>query len=275
MQALAHASCDRIWRMTTTQPEHESHRGDFRVIAQDLREAIARGDYQPGDKLPSERTLANEHHSARNTAREAISQLRREGLVTAKHGRGVFVREKSRWMRFGRHRYRPAMRATNELGPFGSEAVAQGRRPYVKVPSIARVTPPTDVSDRLGLEPDADVVRRENWYYADDEPIQVGVTYAPWAIVEGSALADSADMGSGGIYGLFESLGYVITYIREEVASRMPTNTEADGLQVPDGVPVIDLWHTGIDANHQPFEVTNFVMRADHTALDYDMPVED
>jgi GntR family transcriptional regulator len=30
-----------------------------------------------------------------------------------------------------------------------------------------------------------------------------------------------------------------------------------------------------IDANRQPFECTNFVMRADVTALDYDMRVED
>ena len=55
----------------------------------------------------------------------------------------------------------------------------------------------------------------------------------------------------------------------------MPTSQEAEQLRVADGVPIIDLWHTGIDANRQPFECTNFVMRADVTALDYDMRVED
>lgn len=45
--------------------------------------------------------------------------------------------------------------------------------------------------------------------------------------------------------------------------------------RIPDGVPVIELWHTGIDADHRPFEVTRFVMRADSAALDYDMPVND
>src|SRR5918998_3599698 len=111
--------------MAKAQDQHD--RCDFRAIAQDLRDAIARGDYRPGDKLPSERVLASQHQAARNTAREAIAQLRREGLVTAEHGRGVFVREKPRWMRFGRHRYSAAMRATNELGPFGAEAAAQGK----------------------------------------------------------------------------------------------------------------------------------------------------
>lgn len=210
-----------------------------------------------------------------HTAREAIAQLRREGLVTAEHGRGVFVREKPRWMRFGRRRYSAAMRATNELGPFGAEAAAQGKTPHVKVPSIARVTPPSHVAERLQVEPDADVVRRENWYFADEEPMQIGVTFAPWAIVEGTPVADSEDMGPLGIYGQFEACGYVITYLREEITARIPTSEETERLHVPDGVPVIDLWHTGIDAKHRPFEVTNFVMPADYAALDYDMPVED
>lgn len=261
--------------MTPQHAAPEPHRGDFRAIAQGLRDAIARGDYQPGDKLPSERTLASQHHAARNTAREAIAQLRREGLVTAEHGRGVFVREKPRWMRFGRRRYSATMRATNWLGPFGAEAAAQGKTPHVDVPSIARITAPSHVADRLGIEPDADVVRRENWYFADDEPMQIGVTFAPWSIVEGTPVADSEDMGPAGIYGQFDALGHVITSIREEITARMPTSEEAERLQVPDGVPVIDLWHTGFDANQQPFECTNFVMRADVTALDYDMPVED
>jgi GntR family transcriptional regulator len=40
-------------------------------------------------------------------------------------------------------------------------------------------------------------------------------------------------------------------------------------------VPIIEVLHTGIDQDGQPFEVTRFVMRADLNALDYDLPVED
>ena len=47
------------------------------------------------------------------------------------------------------------------------------------------------------------------------------------------------------------------------------------GLAIPDGVPVIDVLHTGIDHENRPFEVTRFVMRADFNGLDYTMPVED
>lgn len=260
-------------RMTSSSSSDDPQRADYRLIARRLRESIESGAYQPGDKLPSERVLATEHNAARNTAREAIAQLRREGLVTAEHGRGVFVRTKPRWMRFGRLRYAAAMRSSNDLGPFGAEAAAQGRTPHVDCTSIARVEPPPEVAERLQITASTFVVRRENWYFADNEPMQMGVTYSPWEVVEGTPVADSEDMGPTGIYGQFDARGYVITYIREEITARVPTPQEAKRLQIPDGVPVIDLWHTGIDANKKPFEVTNFVMRADVTALDYDMPV--
>lgn len=55
----------------------------------------------------------------------------------------------------------------------------------------------------------------------------------------------------------------------------MPTPDETEGLQIPDGVPVLDVLHTGIDQDGQPFEVTRFIMRADFTGLDYTMPVDE
>lgn len=261
-------------RMTSSARAPRGAINDHRAIAHELREAITSGQYQPGDRLPSERALADKHGAARNTAREAIAALRREGLVSAEHGRGVFVRPKPRWMRFGRQRYSAAMLSTNELGPFGAEAAAQGRTPHVDS-RITRIDAPDDVAARLQIEAGASIVQRENWYFADDEPIQIGVTFAPWHIVEGTPLADSADLGPEGIYGQFSARGHVISHIREEISARMPTREESQRMQIPDGVPVIELWHTGIDAERRPFEVTRFVMRADSAALDYDMPVNE
>ncbi|MCH8611897.1 GntR family transcriptional regulator [Arsenicicoccus dermatophilus] len=247
-----------------------------RRLARALREDIAHGDLAPGDKLPSERTLAETHGVARNTAREAVRILADEGLVTAEHGRGVFVRPKPPLMRFGQRRYARTLRESTGKSPFRAEVEAQGRIPRVDCTSITRITPIPEVAERLDINPETEtVVRRENWYYADDEPIQVGVTYSPWSIVEGTPIADSAQMGKGSLYARFEEKGHPITTIREEISSRMPTPDEVAGLRIPDGVPVIDLTHTGYDDQDRPFEVTTFVMRADRSALDYRMPVED
>ena len=245
-------------------------------MAAALRAAIESGELKPGDKLPSERTLAATYDVARNTAREAVRQLAESGLVTAEHGRGVFVRVAPRLMRFGQSRYSRRLREETGLSPFHAEVQAQGRTPNAYLRHIERAMPPAGIAERLHVRPDLkSVVRRENWYFADAEPMQIGVTYIPWEIAKGSVLARSDELGPGDLYARFEDKGYSITFTREEVIARMPTPEEARGLMLPEGVPVLVVLHTGLDQDRRPFEVTEFVMRADYTGLDYTMPVED
>ncbi|MFD2237629.1 FadR/GntR family transcriptional regulator [Aureimonas populi] len=61
-------------------------------ISEALREAIAAGAFQPGEKLPSEAKLTQEHGVSRTVVREAIAALRADRLVEARQGAGVFVR---------------------------------------------------------------------------------------------------------------------------------------------------------------------------------------
>ena len=56
-----------------------------------LMEEIRSGLRVPGDRLPSERTLAEEHAVARMTARKALSILESEGAIYRSDRRGYFV----------------------------------------------------------------------------------------------------------------------------------------------------------------------------------------
>ncbi|GGK89817.1 winged helix-turn-helix domain-containing protein [Mangrovihabitans endophyticus] len=67
-------------------------RAVFRQLADLLREAIESGELGPGEPLPSELRLAQEHGISRTTVRQAIAQLRTEGLVSVERPRGTFVR---------------------------------------------------------------------------------------------------------------------------------------------------------------------------------------
>lgn len=60
-------------------------------LAAILREAIRRGEYPPGRRLPSETTLMQQHGVARETARKAVRVLADEGLAEVVPGRGAFV----------------------------------------------------------------------------------------------------------------------------------------------------------------------------------------
>jgi GntR family transcriptional repressor for pyruvate dehydrogenase complex len=63
------------------------------ALARHLRAAIVEGSFGPGEKLPTEAALAESFGVSRPVVREAIAQLRFQGLVVSQQGRGVFVSE--------------------------------------------------------------------------------------------------------------------------------------------------------------------------------------
>lgn len=256
--------------------EETDRRPPSRRIADELRDLIKSGDLEPGDRLPSERALALQYATARNTAREALMILQGEGLITAAHGRGFFVRSSPRLMRLGTNRYSRRLQEDTGLSPFRAEAIAQGFTPDTECRSVTVVAPPPVVAARLGLDPSEDrVVRRENWYYANGDAVQLGVTYVSTSVAGTSPIATSHQLPAPGLYAIFEELGYPLVRIREEITARMPTPEEVLGLAIPPGVPVIEVTHTSFDAARAPFEVTQFTLRADVSGLDYDIPLED
>ena len=59
--------------------------------AAEIRRAIKNGDFQPFERLPASRQLATNFGIARNTLREALATLEREGLVETRAGSGTYV----------------------------------------------------------------------------------------------------------------------------------------------------------------------------------------
>ncbi|WP_068920861.1 GntR family transcriptional regulator [Planobispora rosea] len=64
----------------------------YQAIAGDLREQIHAGTLVAGAVLPSEHVLRRRYAASRNTVRQALAELEREGLITTEHGKGRFVR---------------------------------------------------------------------------------------------------------------------------------------------------------------------------------------
>ena len=66
----------------------------YEQIAQKLARDIAIGRYDLGQRLPSERELAQAFAVSRPTVREAIIALELDGLVDVRTGSGVYVMNK-------------------------------------------------------------------------------------------------------------------------------------------------------------------------------------
>jgi GntR family transcriptional repressor for pyruvate dehydrogenase complex len=63
----------------------------FAQIAEQIEQQILRGDLQSGDRLPTERELAEQFHASRTAVREAMKTLAQKGLVDMRPGRGTIV----------------------------------------------------------------------------------------------------------------------------------------------------------------------------------------
>jgi GntR family transcriptional regulator len=63
----------------------------YQRVADDLRQAIATGTYQPGDQLPTLAELSDRYGIAVMTARDAIRQLAADGLAVSRQGKGAYV----------------------------------------------------------------------------------------------------------------------------------------------------------------------------------------
>lgn len=63
----------------------------YRQIMRQITDAIAGGRIQPGDKLQSQRDLAEQLVVSPLTVKKAYDELEREGLIRTERGRGTFV----------------------------------------------------------------------------------------------------------------------------------------------------------------------------------------
>jgi DNA-binding FadR family transcriptional regulator len=63
----------------------------YERVAEDLSHRIAAGQYAVGQRLPSERDLAQAYAVSRPTIREAVIALELDGLVEVRLGSGVYV----------------------------------------------------------------------------------------------------------------------------------------------------------------------------------------
>ncbi|MCI8597468.1 MAG: FadR family transcriptional regulator [Lachnospiraceae bacterium] len=70
----------------------EKVRKRYEEIAETLMQKIQDGEFQPGDRIPSERYLAKEYNVSRSVIREALRSMEQIGCVEPRIGGGTFVK---------------------------------------------------------------------------------------------------------------------------------------------------------------------------------------
>lgn len=65
----------------------------YQDIVEQIKQSVEKGEVLPGEKMPSERTLATTLSVSRTSVKEAFSVLESAGVVEIKQGSGVFLRK--------------------------------------------------------------------------------------------------------------------------------------------------------------------------------------
>lgn len=180
-----------------------------------------------GATLPKITQLAEDYGIAKMTARKAVAELEREGIVEVVRRRGTIVR-----IRPVRQRLTRARQVFRDSRGYYFDPTA---KPWIALepPTVEWGRPARDVAAILGVSPDEDVLLRDRIMGHPDtrQPMQLATSSLPAAVARGTRLAE-ADTGPGGIYDLLEGMGHRPLVWEESVSSRMPTPIEAARLGV-------------------------------------------
>src|ERR671933_534054 len=157
-----------------------------RQIAAQLRARIHRGEWAPGERLPSIPAIATMYGVAKQTVQRTIDQLRIEGLLITKPGSGTDVRGTRRRLnllsrgRYGAHR------------GYHTDLAARYRQQLV---GVGREPAPPEVADAFGVRDGTEMLVRRHVVRTDDATVEVGASWFRLVEATGTTLERAEAFG--------------------------------------------------------------------------------
>ena len=158
-----------------------------------LRDELTRGEWKPGDRMPSETELITIYGVSRITVRQAFDLLVNDGFVYRRRGSGTFVTTRS------------SDSSLNRILSFTEDMEQRGLRPETRL-IAARLEPAAaDVARKLGIEPGEELAVLESLCLADDAPMgmersHLGHRHCPGVLEEDYTRALAAQDAAGTVW---------------------------------------------------------------------------
>jgi GntR family transcriptional regulator len=211
----------------------------YRKVAEDVKAAIAAGEYAAGARLPSESELAERYSVSRGTIRQAFAALRADGIIASRRGARRVVIGGPRVQSFG------------ELLSFSRWARAMGEVPGGQVVALARRPAKPAEAERLALPAGAPVYHLTRVRTLSGRPVMVERGAYPDRV---GVLVAGLDLARDSITERLTELGIVFADA-EHVIDAIPASAE-DGrlLGVRPRVPLLRERRLTTDLAGQPVE---------------------
>src|SRR5436309_11379948 len=202
-------------------------RGDgtpaYQRIQASVREQIDSGQLKVGDSVSSERELARVHQVSLMTARHALAELEREGIVQRRRGAGTFVA--------------PPRIHFNKLMSYTEQMASRGLTPCSKIIASKIIANEDEIAGRLNLPAASRMVKIERVRHTADEPFALETCYLPADEFPGLA---RAPLGRVSLFATLEhEYGVQLTYADEEVDATAADAHIGELLEVSRGAPVL------------------------------------
>jgi GntR family transcriptional regulator len=170
------------------------------IAQQELRQAITRGTYQPGSKLPTEAELCELLGVSRTVVREALRVLEDDGLVARRHGVGTFVRN------------HPILKNLNFNFGITEMIESAGLGPGTSSLSIQRELADQEKSEQLHVPVGTSLITVERVRTADGRPVVYSLDTVTEYLFQRAGF-DAQRLRTESIYSMLQtSLGKVIEY---------------------------------------------------------------
>jgi len=223
------------------------------AIAARLREELSEGQYQPGDRLPTETALAERFGVNRHTVRHALSQLVEEGLVRTRRGAGAFVAALPTDYPIGR-RVR-----------FHENLLAAGHHPGKRVLHIEERAATKREAEILKLTAGETVCAYHGISSSNNNPIAISDSLFPSSRLPGIA---AALRSATGVTEALLQVG-VADYTRAStrLTAVLADATQALHLQLQEGDPLLRSTSVNVDCAGRPVEFGQTFFAGDRVTL--------
>lgn len=232
-------------------------------IASDLRRRIEAGEWEPGAKLPRLNDLASHYEANRDTIGRAVAALETEGYVWAVQGRSIKVRYGT--MRPRRPRGNLVKRNLRLRGySFPSASAAEVWKRHGEADNTPTRLVDPRIAKFLGVEPGTVVPRRFRVTGPVSEPpFQINISWIHPRVEHIVAAVDKNPVAGEWLYRIEQAGHWPISWV-EFHRARMPSKEEAQLLEIPMSLPVLEIVRQGTSGGDgKPVEVTEYILASD------------
>jgi len=228
--------------------ESDSLQLQKRIIKQ-----IESGDLLPGEKLYSERTMAEMYGVSRMTAQYALNALVRKGYLYRVHGSGTFVKQNPV--------DKMDLSYLSEAGNGGISAIMKNYGVKMSSKVLTKGIVSTNFfSHKLKLNKDEEVYVLHRIRFGNDEPIAVEYTYLPAKIFTD---IDEIDFSRVSLYDYMDSKTHMPKTFKQKLQIVEVGERERVYLELHEDEPVYYLEFIGCDENGTIVEYTESYARCD------------